>query len=108
VHAVGGRLVVRECEVAAGGIGVGVNGGCQAQLEGGAVQGCEWGLYVSGAGTHLAAANVTIQNCTENGVYAANNATVALCGCTLRENGQDCWEEYEGSLCDGGYGMDFE
>eukprot|EP01047_Picozoa_sp_COSAG01_P052453 COSAG01_NODE_5518_length_4207_cov_14.979796_7_plen_125_part_00 len=91
VFATGGRLAMRDCEVA-GGTGVRVVGGCQAELHGGAVRGCTYGLGADGAGTHMAAAGVTIEGCTTYGVYAGDKTTVALRGCTLRENGEDCKE----------------
>eukprot|EP01047_Picozoa_sp_COSAG01_P094498 COSAG01_NODE_25400_length_746_cov_1.199382_1_plen_80_part_10 len=76
----GGRLAVRDCEVRAGGRGVDVAGGCQAELHGGAVRGCRLGLVAYSAGTHLAAAGVTIEGCTMYGVGASRNATVAVRG----------------------------
>eukprot|EP01047_Picozoa_sp_COSAG01_P047754 COSAG01_NODE_4591_length_4892_cov_69.289589_6_plen_250_part_00 len=97
VWARGGRLAVRDCEVT-GGIGVYVEGGCRAELHGGAVRGCGVGLYALGAGTHLAAAGVTIEGCRACGVSAFDKATVALRGCTLRENGTDCQEAYGGKI----------
>jgi serine/threonine protein kinase len=75
VLARGGRLAVRDCDVtwAGGLVGVGVSGGCQAELHG-----------------------VTIHDC-HIGVSAADNGTVCtLRGCTLRENGTDC-NEYGGA-----------
>eukprot|EP01049_Picozoa_sp_SAG25_P000760 SAG25_NODE_28_length_20925_cov_13.342839_4_plen_188_part_00 len=72
VGADGGRLAVRDCKVRAGGTGVYVEGGCQAELHG-----------------------VTIHGCTYCGVQALG-ATVALRGCTLRENAQDCVEMFTG------------
>jgi hypothetical protein len=98
VYASGGRLAVRDCEVRVGGYGVCLERGCQAELHGGAVRGCTHGLRAAGAGTHLAAAGVTIQGCTRYGVCAYTNATVALRGCTLRENGRDCEEMYRGKV----------
>jgi hypothetical protein len=98
VYAKGGRLAVRDCEVRAGGYGVWVEGGCRAELHGGAVRGGRYGLVADGAGTHLAAAGVTIEGCTRSGVGAYDDATVALRGCTLRENGTDCEERYGGKI----------
>eukprot|EP01047_Picozoa_sp_COSAG01_P049320 COSAG01_NODE_4881_length_4654_cov_85.182217_1_plen_203_part_00 len=98
VVASGGRLVVRACGVTSGGIGVFVAGGCQAELHGGAVRGCTYGLFADDARTHLAAAGVTIQGCTDYGVWAMNNATVALRGCTLRVNKKDCEEAGGGKI----------
>eukprot|EP01047_Picozoa_sp_COSAG01_P082463 COSAG01_NODE_16853_length_1198_cov_67.247498_1_plen_211_part_00 len=98
VYASGGRLAVRDCEVA-GCYGVCVEGGCRAELHGGAVRGCWIGLHASDAGTHLAAAGVTIEGCTAYGVVAVQNATVALRGCTLRENvWGDCREDDGGKI----------
>ena len=65
----GGRLAVRECAVS-GGYGVVVGRGCQAELHG-----------------------VTIHGCAGYGVVACHDGTVCtLRGCTLRENGEDCYE----------------
>eukprot|EP01047_Picozoa_sp_COSAG01_P055823 COSAG01_NODE_6258_length_3766_cov_24.768203_3_plen_106_part_00 len=94
----GGRLAVRDCEVTAGGCGVNVAGGCQAELHGGAVRGGAFGLLADGAGTHLAAAGVTIEGCMRYGVGAITKATVALRGCTLRVNGKDCVEGAGGEI----------
>jgi hypothetical protein len=93
----GGRLAVRDCEMA-GCYGVRVEGGCRAELHGGAVRGGRYGLGASGAGTHLAAVGVTVEGCTRSGVQALYKATVALRGCTLRENGEDCQEAYGGKM----------
>jgi hypothetical protein len=98
VYAKGGRLAVRDCELMAGAWGVYVAGGCEAELHGGAVRGGRYGLYAGDAGTHLAAAGVTIEGCTTFGVLAQYKATVALRGCTLRENGTDCEERYGGKI----------
>jgi hypothetical protein len=78
VHASGGRLAVRDCEVRAGGTGVWVIGGCRTGVW--VIGGCQAELH-----------GVTIQGCG-CGVYASCNAMVALRGCTLRENGEDCRE----------------
>jgi hypothetical protein len=98
VWARGGRLAVRDCEVRAGGCGVRVEGGCRAELHGGAVRGGRYGLGADGAGTHLAAAGVTIEGCMRYGVRAIDKAKVALRGCTLRENWKDCVEGAGGEI----------
>eukprot|EP01047_Picozoa_sp_COSAG01_P019276 COSAG01_NODE_1067_length_11878_cov_89.529077_2_plen_187_part_00 len=75
VGAIGGQLAVRDCEVSAGGTGVYVADGCQAELHGVTIHGCKVG------------------------VAAWDNATVCtLRGCTLRENGTDCKEERGGKI----------
>eukprot|EP01047_Picozoa_sp_COSAG01_P041140 COSAG01_NODE_3513_length_5984_cov_63.855905_2_plen_82_part_00 len=76
MRAIGGRLAVRDCEVRAGGFGVIVQGGCQAELHG-----------------------VTIHGCKYYGVRAIGKATVCtLRGCTLRENGRDYYEYIGGKI----------
>eukprot|EP01047_Picozoa_sp_COSAG01_P059425 COSAG01_NODE_7132_length_3336_cov_3.598703_4_plen_81_part_00 len=75
MYARGGRLAVRDCDVRAGGIGVIVHGGCQVELHGVTIEGCRCGVRAFGNGTV----------CT-------------LRGCTLRENGRDCWEVVGGKI----------
>ena len=54
------------------------------------MRGGQIGLFAEDANTHLVAAGVTIEGCTGCGVLARYNATVALRGCLLRQNGEDC------------------
>eukprot|EP01047_Picozoa_sp_COSAG01_P065111 COSAG01_NODE_8739_length_2676_cov_9.886690_1_plen_85_part_00 len=75
VHARGGRLAMRDCTVRAGGYGVRVYGGCQAELHGVTIHGCQCGVWAYGSATV----------CT-------------LRGCTLRENGTDCVERDGGKI----------
>jgi hypothetical protein len=62
LEAIGGRLILRECEVIGQyGNGVRVEAGCQVEVQGGTVlRGCDrYGLFANGARTHLVAAGVT-------------------------------------------------